>query len=97
MRLNATELAIRKLLDDHIRIMSYDPAKPEACACGWAGGEKKGNKFRDHLARKIHHLTRTRTIPDAECTRPSPHTIEQHHARGEALCKPCSYLLRGLQ
>ena len=96
MRLNAAELAIRKVLDDHIRIMSYDPAKPEACCCGWAGGDKKGNMLKDHVARKIHHVTRTRTIPAADCKRPSVNTIEHHNASGETLCRPCSYLLKGI-
>lgn len=96
-KLTPEEEAIRSVLVAHIRVMSFDPEKPQACACGWRGtGKRKGSGLHDHIARQIAKVFSPNGAAKHECGIPSPGTIGEHRAHGEDLCEGCSTLLRAI-
>lgn len=94
--LTPQEEAIKNVIVTHIRMISYDPDRPQACACGWTGtGKRKGSKLSDHVARQISKaIEKEERIEGPPCLAASPHTIEMHRAHKEPLCIPCGALLR---
>ncbi|WIC89329.1 hypothetical protein SEA_OTTAWA_97 [Arthrobacter phage Ottawa] len=92
------EQAIKRVLTEHIRMVSYIEGRPHQCCCGWSGNGTKGNTLLDHQARKIAKVIHAGIrITTTRCHVASPHTIQMHRAAGETLRLPCSDLLSRLK